>query len=115
MTDPERKKIIAKLVALGFWEAEEPGDPTGDYHDAKTLHDRAGAKLAGNASLVSTCATSYSSARQVLILHGEHIYPLVTADSYPESICLAAVALPQFLKEHPECGAVQERNRKPKV
>src|SRR5215813_10372244 len=115
MTDPERKKITAKLVALGFWGVDEPGDPTGDYHDAKTLHDRAGAKLAGNASLVSTCATSYSSERQVLILHGEYIYPLVTADSYPESICLAALALPRFLQEHPECAADRERSRKPKL
>ena len=43
---------IAKLVGLGFWETGEPGDPAAAYHDAKTLHDRVGAKLAGNAQLI---------------------------------------------------------------
>jgi len=112
MTDQERQAITAKLVELGFWETDEPGDPAVDYHDAKTLHARVGAKLAGDALVVSTCASSYSSARRVLILHGERSYPLGSADNYPESICLAALALPQFLEEHPECAADQERGCK---
>ncbi len=115
MTNLERQEITEKLVGLGYWEADMPGDPTIDYHDAKTLHDFVGAKLSGNVFLVSTNACSYSSARQVLIIHGEHTYPLVSADSYPESICLAALALPQFLKEHPECAANQDRGCKTKA
>jgi hypothetical protein len=112
MTDHERQAITAKLVELGFWETGEPGDPVDDYHDAKTLHARVGARLAKDAFVVSTCASSHSSARRVLISHGERIYPLGAADNYPESICLAALALPQFLEEHPECAADQERSRK---
>ena len=112
MTDHERQAITAKLVELGFWGTDEPGDPVGDYHDAKTLQARVGAKLAGGAFVVSTCASSYSSARRILILHGERAYPLGDADNYPESICLAALTLTQFLEEHPECAADQERGRK---
>ena len=104
MTNHERQEITAGLVGLGFWEMDEPGDPTIDYHDAKTLHDRIGTKVAGNVSLISAITTSHSSARQVLILHGEFIYTLVNAENYPESICLAALALPQFLTDHPECA-----------
>jgi hypothetical protein len=107
MTYHERQEITARLIGLGFWETGEPGDPTIDYHDAKTLHDRMGTRIVGSASLISAITTSYSSARQVLILHGELIYTLVSADNYPESICLAALALPRFLKDHPECSAGQ--------
>ena len=50
MTDHERREITVKLVELGFRGTVEPGDPAGDYRDAKTLHDRVGVKLAGDAS-----------------------------------------------------------------
>jgi hypothetical protein len=68
-----------------------------------------GAKLAGDEFVVSTSASSHSSARRVLILHGERIYPPIRADSYPESIRLAALALSQFLEDLSECAADQER------
>ena len=109
MTVHELREITTKLVELGFWGIDEPGEPAGGCHDAKTLHDRVGAKLAGDAFVVSTSASSHSSARRVLILHGERIYSLGAADYYPESVCLAAQALPQFLEKHPECAADQER------
>jgi hypothetical protein len=110
MTDHERQAITARLVELGFWETDEPGDPVVDYHDAKTLHARVSARLTVGVLAVSTSASSHSSARRVFILHGERIYPLGAAGNYPESICLAALALPQFLEEHPECAADQERS-----
>jgi hypothetical protein len=110
MTDHERQAITARLVELGFWETGEPGDPVVDYHDAKTLHARVSARLTVDAFAVSTNLSSHSSARRVLILHGWRVYPLGAAGNYPESICLAALALSQFLEEHPECAADQERN-----
>ena len=73
MTDHERQAITAKLVELGFWGTVEPDDPAGDSREAKTLHDRGGGKLAGDAFVVSTSASGHSSARRVLILHGERI------------------------------------------
>jgi hypothetical protein len=73
MTDHERQAITAKLVELRFWGTDEPGDPVGDYHDAKTLHARVGARLAGDVFVVSTFASSHSSARRVLISHGERL------------------------------------------
>jgi hypothetical protein len=94
-----------KLIELGFWGAEERGDPAADYQDATTLNRRADAKLAKDVFLVSMITTSHSSARQVLIFHGDHEYLLVVADNYPEAICLAALALPRLLKDHPECAA----------
>jgi hypothetical protein len=86
------------LVELGFWGTVEPGDPADNYRDAKTLHDRVGAKPPGDAFVVSTSASNHSSARRVLILHSERIYSLGAADNYPESVCLGALAFPQFYK-----------------
>ena len=65
--------MTVKLVELGFWRTVEPGDPAGDSREAKKLHDRVGAKLAGDALMVSTSASSHSSARRVVILHGVRI------------------------------------------
>ena len=64
-----------ELVEPEFWGTDKPGDPAGDYHDANTLHARVGVKPTGDAFVVSTSAFSHSSARRVLILHGERIYP----------------------------------------
>jgi hypothetical protein len=98
MTDHERREISAKLGELGFWGTDEPGDPAGDYHDAKTLHDRVDAKPAGDAFVVSTNASSHLSACRVLILNSELIFLLGAADNYSESICLATLAPPRFLE-----------------
>jgi hypothetical protein len=49
-------------------------------------------------------------ARQVLILRLDREYSLATANNYPEAICLAALALTEFLKDHPECAAISGAN-----
>jgi len=73
MDDHELREMTVKLVELGFWGTVEPGDPAGDSREAKTLHDRVGAKPAGDALMVPTSASSHSSSRRVLILRGERI------------------------------------------
>jgi hypothetical protein len=105
VTAQERLNIKAQLIGLGFWSADEPGNPAVSHHDASTLHQRLEAKLARGAHMISTVVASYSSARRVLILSWDREYPLITADNYPEAICQAALALSEFLKEHPECAA----------
>jgi hypothetical protein len=105
MTEQERREIKAKLIELGFWRADEPGNPAADYLDATTLNQRVDAKVAEGVFVVSMVVSSYSSARQILVLQDEQMYPLITADNYPEAVCLAALALSEFLKEHPECAA----------
>jgi hypothetical protein len=68
---------IAKLVGLGFWETGEPGDPAGAYHDAKTLHDRVGAKLAGNGFLVSTSASNHGRIIELAVFGAVLPFPLL--------------------------------------
>jgi hypothetical protein len=47
-------------------------------------------------------------AQRVEVVKGRSVYPLATADSYPEAISLAALALPEFLRQHPECSTDQK-------
>jgi hypothetical protein len=45
--------------------------------------------------------------RDIVILHEYQIYKLVTAPNYIEAISSAALAVPKFLRQHPECAADQ--------
>jgi hypothetical protein len=105
MTEQERQEVKARLIELGLWGADEPGDATADYQDALTLHNRVEGRLAGNVILFSMGLTMGSPARKIEATCDEFTYQLGAADNYPEAICLAALALPEFLKQHPECAA----------
>ncbi len=105
MTEQERQKIKAELIELGFWWVSEPGDPTTDIHAAGKLNDRLQTKLAKGVYLISEIASDHSLIHEVVIFHEYQICKLVTADNYPEAISLAALALPEFLRRHPECAA----------
>jgi hypothetical protein len=107
MTESGRQEIKAKLIELGFWGTDEQGDPTCDYHDAQKLQDRAEGKLAKYTYLVSTVVPNRLPARCGMVVSSERAYNLAIAETYPESICLATLALPEFLRRHPECAAGQ--------
>jgi hypothetical protein len=105
MTEQERQETRAKLIVFSFWGVSEPGDPTTDNHDAGTLNDRLQTKLAEGVYLISEPVSARSSTREVVIFRGNQTYKLVAAPNYPEAISLAALALPEFLRKHPECVA----------
>jgi hypothetical protein len=105
MTEQERQKIKARLIEFGFWGSDEPGDPTTDVHDAGTLNDRLQERLTKGAYLISEITFDHSLDREVVIFHGHQIYKLVTAPDFIEAVLLAASALPEFLRQHPECAA----------
>jgi len=105
MTEEERREIKAGLIEFGFWGADELGDPTTDVHDAGALHDRLQAKLVEGAYLVSEVASDHSLTREVVIFHIDQVHNLGAAPNYIEAVLLAASALPEFLRQHPECAA----------
>jgi hypothetical protein len=106
--EQERQEIKAKLIELGLWGATEQGDPVTDHRDSQTLQERLARSLADRVILASTGFSITSPESRVEVVKGRVTYPLVVADSYPEAMCLAALALPEFLKQHPECAADQE-------
>ena len=108
MTEQERQEIKVKLIELGFWGATEQGDPVTDHRDSQTLQERLARLLANGVTLASTGFSFDSPAQGVEVVKGRFVYPLATADSYPEAICLASLTLPEFLRQHPECAADQK-------
>jgi hypothetical protein len=106
MSESERQEIKAKLIENGFWGADEPGDPTTDLHDAGTLHDRMEARLAEGVYLTSEIASDHAPAREAVIFCGDPPSKLAGASTYAEAISLAALALPEFLSQHPDCDAL---------
>ncbi len=108
MTEEERQEVKAGLIELGLWGADERGDPTTNIHDAGTLNNRLQAKLANGVFLVSEKVSDRSGARQVLIFHTHETYKLATAATYIEAISLTGLALPEFLRWHPECATDQK-------
>lgn len=108
MTDNERQQLKAKLIKGRFWSAVDLGDPTIDKYAAITLRDRAIEKLVDGVYLTFTGYVGASPARKVEVVRGEFTYLLANADTYTEAVCLAALELPEFLKQHPECAADQQ-------
>src|SRR5215468_1496882 len=105
MTESEKQEIKAKLIELGFWKADEAGDPATDRRDALTLYNRVAERLAKGAGLYSTGLTAISKSRKIEVKRGGASYRLADGSNFPESICRAALALPEFLKRRPECAA----------
>jgi len=105
MTDQERQDIKAKLIELGIWSTYEIGDPLTSNQDARVVRLRLQEWLADTAILASTGYVGDSPARHIDVVRGEFSHRIADGDNYPEAICLAALALPEFLKQHPECAA----------
>jgi hypothetical protein len=104
MTDQQRQDIKAKLIKTGIWGSYEIGDPLTSAQDARVLQLRIKGQLAADVILASTGYVGDSPARHIDVVRGEFTYPIADGDTYPEAICLAAIALPEFLSQHPECA-----------
>jgi hypothetical protein len=104
MTDQERQEIKTKLIELGVWRAHEVGDPLTSREAASVVQSRLHEQLADAVLLASHGYVGGSPARHLDVVRGEFTYPIADGDTYPEAICLAALALPEFLKQHPECA-----------
>ena len=108
MTESEKQEIKAKLIELGFWGADESGDPTVDQRDALILYNRVAERLSKGSGLYSSGLTAISRSRKIEVKCGESSYRLADGPNFLESICRAALSLPEFLRRHPECAADQK-------
>jgi hypothetical protein len=108
MTDQQRQEIKTKLIELGVWRTHEVGDPLTSREAASVVESRLHEQLADAVFLASTGYIGGSPARHIDVVRGEFSYRIADGDNYPEAIGLAALALPEFLKQHPECAADQK-------
>jgi hypothetical protein len=105
MTDQERRDIKTKLIEMGIWGADETGDPLTSKEDAWVVQNRLEERLADTVFVGSRGYVGGSPARHIDVVRGEFSYRLADGDNYQEAICLAALALPELLNQHPECAA----------
>ena len=108
MTEQERQEIKARLIESGFWGADDEGDPTVDGLAAEMLLERVGNRLAKDVNLLMYGLSANSPVCEYRVRRGEFEYPLDSETSRPLAICKAALELPEFLKQHPECAADQK-------
>jgi len=71
VTESEKQEIKAKLIELGFWGADEAGDPTVDQRDGLILYNRVAERLSKGSGLYSSGLTAMSRSRKTGAKRGE--------------------------------------------
>jgi hypothetical protein len=104
MIESEKQEIRAKLIELGFWGADEPGDPTTDRHAAVELRNRIARQIAPGFS-VSFGFADRQLTKYVVQIVGQGIdHPFTPDHDRFIAICRAALELPEFFTQRPECA-----------
>jgi hypothetical protein len=109
MTEQEKQEIKTQLIQLGFWGEDERGDPLTNAAHAARLRSRIAERLScmlAVTSGVNAVITDLSPRRVSAVCKGSE-KTIADGATYAEAGCLAALALPQFVKENPECAARQ--------
>jgi len=106
MTEQEKQEIKIKLIQFGFWGADEHGDPLINTAHAARLRRRITERLSCMLAVTSEVSAAITdlTPRHVFVSCKSSEKTLAHGGAYAEAVCLAALALPQFLKENPECA-----------
>jgi hypothetical protein len=105
MTPEERRRLKALLIESGFWQADEAGDPTQHVYSLGLVIGRMKQRLAEDASLfVRLVQHDSQPTREVWVACRGTEWQLAAGSTLAAAFCLAAVMLPEFLRQHPECA-----------
>jgi hypothetical protein len=105
MTESGRQEVKARLIELGFWMESEKGDPATDPSAAGALRKRIEGRIAAQCVMPAGFADEEMTRRRARLV-GPGIDHAFSADEdMAIAICRAALELPEFLKEYPECAA----------
>src|SRR5262245_12121476 len=106
MNEQEKQAIKARLIQSGFWGEDEHGDPLTNAAHAARLRRRIAERLSCMLSVTGgvKAETTDLTPRRVFVVCKSSENTLAHGEAYAEAMCMAALALPQFLKNHPECA-----------
>jgi hypothetical protein len=106
MTEEEKQEIKTKLIQFGFWGADEYGDPLTNTAHAARLRRRIAERLSCMLAVTSEVGAVITdlTPRHVFVACKSSEKTLARGATYAEAVCLAALALPRFLSENPECA-----------
>jgi hypothetical protein len=108
-------KIREELIAAGLWKREDARDPETDENAAEWLLDNLKTRLKpGISVIIVTDPDTPPVFRPLIRKHaGTHALEMMGVmtrgmnkfSSRTKAICAVALALPEFLKQHPELAA----------
>jgi hypothetical protein len=104
VTEQQRREIKVKLIELEFWGATDYGDPTTDDFGLGVLIKRMEKRLAPGCRFSIDFADNMMVTREVRVLGDGIDKSVAVGEDLSAAICLAALALPEFLKRNPECS-----------
>jgi hypothetical protein len=96
-----------QLIEVGVWSADNPADPETEREAANLLLNQLQDLLADGVILVEKTTGVDSFYWRVAIVRGEFHFSFPDEPLRNAAICRAALLLPEFLRQHPECGRQQ--------
>ena len=100
----ETQRMMASLIEVGFWKINDIGDPTTDEKALGLLLNRVEEQLAKNVFFIADGHHGKRLDYEIHLAWIEGRCLLATGPTLVEAICNSALALPSFLKEHPQCA-----------
>jgi hypothetical protein len=105
MTIEERRQLKDQLIASGIWREGDARDPATDPGASVALLEAMKEMLAPGAYLSYTVTLDSAQMTEVFISRDDKKFLLATHGDLYVAICLAALALTEFLKQLPEFAA----------
>jgi len=106
----QNESLRYQLIDAGIWSADNPAHPETDWDAASLLLDQIVDQLAEGVLPIPGATGVNSSYWCVTIVRGEFQYPFPDELGRNAAICRAALCLPEFLRQHPECGRQRSKS-----
>jgi hypothetical protein len=105
MNESERQQLRERLIEAQLWNEDDERNPADDAGAGAVLLNSMKKLLAEGVYLSYTVSLNTTPINEVFINHEGRGFQLATDGDLYLTVCKAALALPAFLSEHPECAA----------
>lgn len=95
------------LLEAGYW-CKEDGEFGTDEHSLGIVLERMHQDIVRGVLLVFYCPNPGDTIHEARLMRGGQQQTLASGQSFADALCNAALALPKFLKENPECARRQK-------
>ena len=94
-----------RLIEAGFWGADDPREPGADHTASLLLLGKMKKRLAPGSYVSYSVELDIDAAAEVSVVWAGGKLPLSGDNDLNVAMCKAALALPSFLEENPQCAA----------
>jgi hypothetical protein len=93
-----------KLIECGYWKTDDPRDPAIDAGASAALLNIMKNELSQGVGVNCLLSADKEQFMEVFITRGDNRTRLARAGDLYTAICKAALALPDFLRQRPDCA-----------